>query len=199
MGIDALDRHPRTPQPHPGHPGFPSLLRDQEVTRPNQVGAMDLTYLPMWHGVRSLVVVLAWATRRVLAWRLATTLTTDFYLDALEVAIHDYGGPGILNTDHGSQVPSTAFVGAVQHHSIALSRDGTSVGRATRFVARLGKNVQDEDVSLPADASVPETPRPPRRLLYVLQRRPAPLGARRPDPGSGVLRRTAAAEGCVIC
>jgi putative transposase len=159
MGIAALYRHPRTPQPHPGYEGFPSLLRDQGITRPNQVGVMDLTHLPMRHGARSLVVVLDWATRRVLAWRLATTLTPDGCLDALAVAIPDYGGPGILNTDHGSQVPSTAFVGAVQHHSIALSRDGTGVGRATRFVARLGQTVTYDEGYLHAYDSVPEAQR----------------------------------------
>ncbi len=50
MGIEALYRHPRTTQPHPGHRGFPALLRDQEITAPNQVWAMDLTYIPMRRG-----------------------------------------------------------------------------------------------------------------------------------------------------
>ena len=77
MGIDALYRHPRTTQPHPGHQVFPYLLRDLAITRPNQVWAMDLTYLPMRHGFLYLVAVLDWATRRVLAWRLSNTLTTD--------------------------------------------------------------------------------------------------------------------------
>ena len=110
MGIAALYRHPRTTQPHPGHQVFPYLLRTLDITAPNQVWAMDLTYLPMRHGFLYLVAVLDWATRRVLAWRLSNTLTTDFCLDALEAAIRDYGCPGILNTDQGSQFTSTAFV-----------------------------------------------------------------------------------------
>src|SRR5512137_3221056 len=69
MGIEALYRHPRTTRPHPGHQVFPYLLRDLTITQPNQVWAMDLTYLPMRHGFLYLVVVLDWATRRVLTWR----------------------------------------------------------------------------------------------------------------------------------
>jgi len=83
MGIAALYRHPRTTRPHPGHQVFPYLLRDQVITFPNQVWAMDLTYIPMRHGFLYLVVVLDWATRRVLAWRLSNTLTTDCCLEAL--------------------------------------------------------------------------------------------------------------------
>ena len=47
MGIAALYQHPRTTRPHPGHAVFPYLLRDRAITAPNQVWAMDLTYLPM--------------------------------------------------------------------------------------------------------------------------------------------------------
>src|SRR5512137_2863743 len=113
MGIAALYRHPRTTRPHPEHHVFPYLLRDQVITIPNQVWAMDLTYIPMHHGFLYLVVVLDWATRRVLAWRLSNTLTTDCCLDALAAAIREHGCPGILNTDQGSQFTSTAFIGMV--------------------------------------------------------------------------------------
>ncbi len=67
MGIAALYRHPRTTHPHPGHQVFPYLLRDRVITVPNQVWAMDLTYIPMRNGFLYLVVVLDWATRRALA------------------------------------------------------------------------------------------------------------------------------------
>ncbi len=82
MGIAAIYRHPRTSRPHPGHQVFPYLLRDRSITRPNHVWAMDLTYLPMRHGFLYLVAVLDWATRRVLAWQLSNTMTTDVCLEA---------------------------------------------------------------------------------------------------------------------
>ena len=153
LGMEALYRHPRTTQPHPGHQVFPYLLRAREVTLPNQVWAMDLTYLPMRRGFLYLVAVLDWATRRVLAWRLSNTLTTDCCLDALEAAIQAHGCPGILNTDQGSQFTSTAFVTAVQQHGLALSMDGRGAWRDNLFVERLWKTVKYEEVYLHAYAS----------------------------------------------
>ena len=69
MGIEALYRRPRTTKPEPGHKIYPYLLRGLEIMRPNQVWAMDITYIPMARGFVYLAVVLDWASRRVLAWR----------------------------------------------------------------------------------------------------------------------------------
>ena len=46
MGIEAIYRRPNTSKREPGHKIFPYLLRKLPVTRPNQVWAMDLTYIP---------------------------------------------------------------------------------------------------------------------------------------------------------
>jgi putative transposase len=156
MGIDALYQRPRTTQPHPGHVVFPYLLRGRAITMPNQVWAMDITYLPMHRGFLYLAAVLDWATRRVLAWRLSNSMTVDFCIDALDAAIRDFGPPGILNTDQGSQFTGTAFVGLVQQHGIQLSMDGKGAWRDNLFIERLWKSVKYEEVYLHAYDSVPE-------------------------------------------
>ena len=51
MGIDALCRKPNTSQRRPSHTVYPYLLRGLEVSRPNQVWAMDITYIPMARGL----------------------------------------------------------------------------------------------------------------------------------------------------
>ena len=78
MGIEALYRRPRTTTPEPGHKIYPYLLRDIEITRPNQVWAMDITYIPMARGFVYLAVVLDWFSRRVLSWRLSITMEASF-------------------------------------------------------------------------------------------------------------------------
>ena len=104
---------------HLAHPfAGARMLRHLVIERPNQVWAMDITYVPMQRGFVYLAAVLDWATRRVLSFRLSNTLTTDFFLEAVEAAIVRYGRPDIFNTDQGCQFTSAAFVGLLQHHGI---------------------------------------------------------------------------------
>jgi putative transposase len=77
MSVEALYRKPNTSKPAPGHKIYPYLLRNLQVTRPNQVWAMDITYIPMARGFVYLAAVVDWFSRRVLAWRLSITLGQD--------------------------------------------------------------------------------------------------------------------------
>ena len=103
MGIEALYRRPGSSTPAPGHKIYPYLLRGLTVERPNQVWAMDITYIPMARGFVYLAAVVDWFSRRVLAWRLSITLEAAFCLDAVEDALGRHGKPDIFNTDQGSQ------------------------------------------------------------------------------------------------
>jgi len=106
MGMEALYRRPRTTKPEAGHKVFPYLLRGIEITRPNQVWAMDITYIPMAKGLVYLAVVLEWFSRRVLAWRASITMDAAFCIEALQEAPARHGKPEIFNTDQGSQSPA---------------------------------------------------------------------------------------------
>jgi putative transposase len=156
MGIEALYRKPNTSARHAAHPVYPYLLRNQTIDRPNQVWAMDITYIPMRRGFVYLAAVLDWATRRVLSWRVSNTLTTDFCLDAVNEAIARHGCPEIFNTDQGSQFTSQEFTGLLKTHSIQISMDGKGCWRDNVFVERLWKSVKYEEVYLRAYDSVSE-------------------------------------------
>src|SRR5665213_4245884 len=71
MGIEAICRRPNTSKPAPGHRIYPYLLRNIAVTRPNQVWAMDISYIPMARGFVYLAAVVDWFSRRILSWKLS--------------------------------------------------------------------------------------------------------------------------------
>jgi putative transposase len=156
MGIEALYRRPRTTKPEPGHKIYPYLLRGIEITRPNQVWAMDITYIPMARGFVYLAVVLDWFSRRVLSWRLSITMDAAFCVGTLEDALARHGKPDIFNTDQGSQFTGAAFTGALANNSIAISMDGKGAWRDNVFVERLWRSVKYEEVYLRAYDSVSE-------------------------------------------
>ena len=156
MGIEALYRRPRTTKPEPGHKIFPYLLRGVAVTRPNQVWAMDITYIPMARGFVYLAVVLDWFSRRVLSWRLSITMEAAFCVDTLEDALARHGKPDIFNTDQGSQFTGQAFTGVLASNDIAISMDGKGAWRDNVFVERLWRTVKYEEVYLRAYDSISE-------------------------------------------
>ena len=154
LGIEALYRKPNSSKRHPGHKVYPYLLRGMAIERPNQVWAMDMTYIPMAHGFVYLTAVLDWATRKVLAWRLSNSMAADACVDALEEAISKYGTPEIMNTDQGSQFTGAAFIDMLTAHHIQISMDGKGCWRDNVFVERLWKSIKYEEVYLHAYDSV---------------------------------------------
>ena len=156
MGIEALYRRPRTTKPEPGHKVYPYLLRGMEIVRPNQVWAMDITYIPMAKGFVYLAVVLDWFSRRVLSWRVSITMEASFCVEALEDALARHGRPEIFNTDQGSQFTGAAFTGVLIKNDIAISMDGKGAWRDNVFVERLWRTVKYEEVYLHAYDSVPD-------------------------------------------
>jgi putative transposase len=156
MGIEALYRRPRTTRPGPGHKVYPYLLRGLTIERPNQVWAMDITYIPMARGFVYLAVVLDWFSRRVLAWRLSITMEAAFCVETLEDALARHGKPEIFNTDQGSQFTGAGFTGALASNGIAISMDGKGAWRDNVFVERLWRSVKYEEVYLHAYESVGE-------------------------------------------
>ena len=183
MGIEALYRRPNTSKPAPGHKIYPYLLRGLAVERPNQVWAMDITYIPMARGFVYLAAVVDWFSRRVLAWRVSITMEVEFCLEAVEEALARHGRPEIFNTDQGSQFTSAAFTGLLLENGIAISMDGRGAWRDNVFVERLWRSVKYEEVYLRAYDSVGEARASLGRYLdfYNRKRPHSSLDARTPD------------------
>jgi putative transposase len=183
MGIEALYRKPHLSRRHPAHQVYPYLLQDLAITRPNHVWATDITYIPMQRGFVYLCAILDWASRRVLAWRLSNTLTTDFCLDAVREAITQYGCPEILNTDQGCQFTSLEFTGLLKVYGIKISMDGRGSWRDNVLVERLWRSLKYEDVYRRAYATVSAVNEGVARYLtfYNQQRPHRALDGHTPD------------------
>jgi putative transposase len=171
MGIEALYRRPRTTKPEPGHKIYPYLLSGMEITRSNQVWAMDITYIRMARGFVYLAVVLDWFSRRVLSWRVSITMEAAFCIEALQEALAKHGKPAIFNTDQGSQFTGAAFTGVLANKGITISMDGKGAWRDNVFVERLWRSVKYEEVYLKAYDSVSEARASIGRYLDFYNRR----------------------------
>lgn len=157
MGLTATYRKPRTSLRAPQHPVYPYLLRGLPIDKANQVWCSDITYIPMPRGFAYLTVIMDWATRAVLAWRVSNTLDSSFCIEALEAA-HAATGvwPEIMNTDQGCQYTGLEWTSVLKEAGVAISMDGKGCWRDNVMVERLWRSVKYEDVYLRSYATVPE-------------------------------------------
>ena len=159
MGLRAIYRRPRTSQPAPEHRVYPYLVRNARVTRPNQVWAADITYLPMARGLLNLAAIMDWHSRYVVAWRLSNTLEADICVEAPAGGAGSGAGREVFNTDQGSQFTSGEFIQVLQDRGVKISMDGKGRYSDNIFVERLWRTVKYEEVYLKAYVNAVEARR----------------------------------------
>ena len=150
MGLCTIYQKPNTSKSHPGHRVYPYLLRNMTIDRPGQVWCTDITYIPMRHGFLSLIAIMDWASRKILAWRLSNTMDVDFCVAALEDALSKYGRPEIFNTDQGSQFTSDAFTAVLKEYDVRISMDGKGRWLDNIMIERFWRSLKYEHVYLHA-------------------------------------------------
>lgn len=94
------------------------------MTRPNQVCASGITYIPMRRGFLCIVAIIDWYMRKVLARRISNTFEADFCVEAPNKAMQKYGAPDIMNTDQRSQFTSFAWTDRLRRSGVGISMDG---------------------------------------------------------------------------
>ncbi|MDT5311410.1 MAG: putative transposase [Mycobacterium sp.] len=107
----------RTTIPDPAGSRSPDLVQRQfGPTAPNRLWVADLTYVSTWSGFAYVAFVTDAYARRILGWRVASTMATSMVLDAIEQAIWTRQQDGVLDlkdvvhhTDRGSQYTSIRF------------------------------------------------------------------------------------------
>lgn len=146
MGIETIYPKPKTTHPDQQHQVYPYLLRNLEITGPNQVWSTDITYIPMAKGFVYLTAVIDWYSRYILSWRLSNTLDKAFCIEALEDALATGQKPEIFNTDQGSQYTSIEFTDVLKRNGIRISMDGRNRALDNVFIERFWRTVKYEEI-----------------------------------------------------
>jgi putative transposase len=124
MGIHTIYPKPNLSKPSKEHKKFPYLLKNKHICFPNQVWALDITYIPMKHGHMYLTAIIDWYSRFIVGWELSDTLDTAPVIKALMSAMDKYGIPCIINSDQGSQFTSDDYISLLKASGVRQSMDG---------------------------------------------------------------------------
>jgi len=155
MGIMAI--YPQRNLSKLGHAKYvrPYLLRGLKITKPNQVWAIDITYIPMQKGFMYLTAIIDVYSRFIVAWDVFNSLDAENSLSVLKAAIARYGKPEIINSDQGSQFTCQLWTEYAESESMRISMDGK--GRATDniFIERFWRTVKRDYVYIcpPSDGT----------------------------------------------
>jgi len=124
MGIYCIYPKPNLSKRNMAHKIHPYLLRNISITLPNQVWAVDITYIKMGRSHMYLTAIIDWYSRYIVGWALSDTLDTAPVLEAVSNAIAKYGKPSIINSDQGSQFTSAEYTEFIKKEEIRQSMDG---------------------------------------------------------------------------
>jgi len=115
MGLQGVVRGRRTrttsPETAADRP-LDLIHRDFSATRPNQLWVSDLTYVATWRGFMYVAFVIDVFSRRIVGWRVSSSLRSDLALDALEQAICERQPAGdqlVHHSDRGVQYLSIRY------------------------------------------------------------------------------------------
>ena len=156
MGLIPMVPRPNTSKPHPEHRKYPYLLRGLAITRPNQVWAIDITYIRLAHGFIYLVVVQDWFSRYVISWELSPTLDSEFCVRCVDEAFRKRGKPEIINSDQGVQFTSAEYIQTLEQAGVRISMDGKGRAFDNIMIERLWRTVKYEEVYLKEYSGIPD-------------------------------------------
>ena len=149
MRLKTVYCRPRTTIIDPARYKYPYLLRNLDIHSPNQVWALDITYIPMYKGFMYLLAIMDIYSRCILGWSLSNTMEAEWVVGTLKKTACRYGKPGIINSDQGSQFTSDEYIGYVKSlETVKISMDGK--GRATDnvYIERFFRTIKYEKIYL---------------------------------------------------
>ena len=182
LGLEAVYPKVNLSKSNHEHKVYPYLLRYLPITRVNQVWSAGITYIRLQHGFVYLVAIIDWYSRCILSWKVSTTLTADFCVEALQEALDKYPTPEIFNTDQGSTFTAQSFIGLLLKHQISISMDGRGRALDNVFIERFWRSLKQEKIYLVELYSVADAKKAIANYMdfYNLKRKHQSLGYKAP-------------------
>ena len=126
----------------------PYLLKGLKAVRPNQVWAVDITYIPMTGGFMYLTAIIDLYSRYVVGWDVFNTLDAANTLEVFKQAVANHGKPEIINSDQGCQFTCALWTAYVENEGVKISMDGKGRAIDNIFIERLWRTVKQDYVYL---------------------------------------------------
>lgn len=149
MRLKTVYCRPRTTIIDPARYKYPYLLRNLAINSPNQVWALDITYVPMPKGFMYLLAIMDVYSRCILGWSLSNTMEAKWVVDTLKMTVGRRGKPGIINSDQGSQFTSDEYVDYVKSlETVRISMDGKGRALDNVYIERFFRTIKYEKIYL---------------------------------------------------
>jgi len=171
-------RTTRTTNSKHGFPRYDNLVKDLEISRPDQVWVADITYIRLHREFVYLAVLMDVFTRCLRGWHLGRGLDQGLTLAALERALV-VATPQIHHSDQGVQYAATAYVERLKSRNIQPSMAAIGEPRENGYAERLMRTIKEEEVDLSEYQDFADAHRQIRRFLddvYNVKRIHSALG-----------------------
>jgi putative transposase len=126
----------------------PYLLKGLKIERPNQVWAIDITYIPMKNGFLYLTAIIDLYSRFIVGWGISNTLDAEASLSVMKQAIKEHGKPEIVNSDQGSQFTCELWIEHMSKEGVTVSMDGKGRALDNIFIERFWRSLKYDYVYL---------------------------------------------------
>jgi len=123
MLVSYRKRYVRTTQSYHRFRIYKNLIKDIELTGPNQVFVSDITYLDTVEGFCYLALITDAYSRKIVGYSVSRSLSIEFCIDALKQALKGVDAPGglIHHSDRGIQYCSNGYVSLLQKNKVKIS------------------------------------------------------------------------------
>lgn len=125
----------------------PYLLRDLTITQPNQVWAIDITYIPMKSGFMYLTAIIDVYSRFIVGWQISNSLAQETQTAVLRCAIERYGKPQIINSE-GAQCTCEHWVSTIKELEIRIFMDDKGIATDNAIIERFFGTLKRKQIYL---------------------------------------------------